>query len=815
MTSHSAIPFDFATYLYNLTGEKWAIHELSGGNANFVVRAVQIRSTRLAEVAQVDGKDHSLGKKLLQHNSVVLKQAPPYFAKFPSLNFSERRQTIEARALHFFQGNTPLSQALENNQFVNVPKLLHFDELKHVLIQSDLGPHPTLDIFLASPSTTTQAASIAGQTLGRFLASIHHAYDTSPEAFSPDGELVSAFDNDDNETAMCNVINNARTFMKDAGVPDFEDLGQRALQNWKRRERTAFSQGDIWFGTILVDTGADDPSQALVLKFATGSSQVPMNLLQTLLSLRVLSAFKSDLYAAYFAPLSHSPFDARGDTRAYQSSLLIMHGWELINAAAWRNQLWCGCPGVGVKCGHIKDMISEGVKLLRAGVRADELVDWDVVKGVEWVRYMKIQFNSVAHGDSEFKLTYVLYTCQAVELAPIPINSEVTHVVWTGDAPDVVHPPGLKFANLELVKEWTVKLEFHVEGVLTYGSGFFVNIPDTSYDVILTAAHNLISPTGKFSSNLTVLLADGSLMPVTDFRVSEAYKAKQTPMVDYGAILLPRPSTGARGGYPFNMKLAYEDSFKGDIYVSGYRVETPPGHPTTSSGRCVGCYAEQLEYKAVTEQGISGSPVWIEYQGLQTVIAIHNHRPEKARARTGGSRGSRLTPKLLRDVFAWASVGEYGVELRAQDPRSTPPLRRLYLNFSDDFAFARVRLGSGTKFDVLPVYATSEKALYAMTVGGKWVTFNVARKELVLTEKMRDGSLFKKANVKLKKKAMRIVLENEGISYQLRMQGTRIRERDGEDAESSEVSMVEYPLANNEMITEFWFELREQLKNVN
>ncbi|THH06244.1 hypothetical protein EW146_g9673 [Bondarzewia mesenterica] len=375
----------------------------------------------------------------------------------------------------------------------------------------------------------------------------------------------------------------------------------------------------------------------------------------------------------------------------------------------------------------------------------------------------------------------------------LDIPEELQHPSWTGDAPDIIHSPGLKFADLELVNEWTVKLDFHVEGVLTYGSGFFINIPDSSYDVILTAAHNLVSPTGKFSSKLTVLLADGSRMPATDFHVSEAYKAKQTPMTDYGAILLLRPPHRS---------------------ACGYCVETPPGHPMTSSGHCVGCYAEQLEYKAVTEQGISGSPVWIDYQGLQTVIAIHNHRPEKARAHTGGSRGSRLTPKLLHDVFTWASVGEYGVELRAQATRSTLPLRGLYLNFSDNFAFARVRLGSGTKFDVLPVHATLENVLYGMTVGGKWVTFNIARKELVLTEKMRDGSLFKKSNVKLKRKAMRIVVENEGISYQLRMQGTRIREFDGEDAESSEVSMVEYPLANNEMFTEFWFELREQPKNV-
>jgi hypothetical protein len=41
-----------------------------------------------------------------------------------------------------------------------------------------------------------------------------------------------------------------------------------------------------------------------------------------------------------------------------------------------------------------------------------------------------------------------------------------------------------------------------------------------------------------------------------------------------------------------------------------------------------------------------------------------NHRPDRVR---GGSRGSRLTPKLLRKVFGWVGVGEYGVKLGAKD----------------------------------------------------------------------------------------------------------------------------------------------------
>lgn len=37
-----------------------------------------------------------------------------------------------------------------------------------------------------------------------------------------------------------------------------------------------------------------------------------------------------------------------------------------------------------MKCGHIRGMISEGVKLLRACGHADGMVDWGVVKDVNW-----------------------------------------------------------------------------------------------------------------------------------------------------------------------------------------------------------------------------------------------------------------------------------------------------------------------------------------------------------------------------------------------------------------------------------------------
>ncbi|TFY83293.1 hypothetical protein EWM64_g723 [Hericium alpestre] len=242
------LPFDFADYLYSLTGANWEVRELSGGNANFVVRATQARST-------------------LNESPV----APPYFAKFPDVQFSQKRQVVEARALYLFKADPQLSNVLESNtRVIRIPSLLHHDEAQHVLVQSDLGSHPSLDAYLSSPTTTAYSAALAGHSLGRFLANLNHAYDSVPDALSPPSNIAAALANDDAEAVMQGVIANATRFIKEAGVHDWETLGVRALGHWKSRKRTTFCQGDIWFGTITVDDTApnrvNEGGRSLVLK---------------------------------------------------------------------------------------------------------------------------------------------------------------------------------------------------------------------------------------------------------------------------------------------------------------------------------------------------------------------------------------------------------------------------------------------------------------------------------------------------------------------------------------------------------------------
>ncbi|GBE84698.1 hypothetical protein SCP_0606780 [Sparassis crispa] len=394
------------------------------------------------------------------------------------------------------------------------------------------------------------------------------------------------------------------------------------------------------------------------------------------------------------------------------------------------------------------------------------------------------------------------------------IPDEMKHPERRGLVIEVDHRGGLKHADINNAQNWAVVLQFLSDGKLSYGSGFFLNFPEVSDLLILTAAHNLISPTNQDSEQLRVYLADGTSLDILGSWVCPRYRGPREDVDDYGAILVQRdPKVPAKSGFGFNMKLGQLERLPGNIFVTGYRAQGQTQRtPTTSTGPFVACHdGLQIEYRVKTEQGISGSAVWLDYDGFPTVVAIHNHGPAYV---GGGSRGSLLSPTLFREIFRWLDVGQYGKKLCVQDSRSNPqpgtepPKAGLYLYFPDDWPFARVRLGFGTAFDVLPVQvaAGSDKVRYALAVGEKWVLFNLTTKLAVLSDKLMDPCLFTK-DEKKKKKEMRIVLEHPTTkkAFQLRLEGDMISEFDGDDAESSEVSMVPHPQDNLDRFTTFAF----------
>lgn len=203
---------------------------------------------------------------------------------------------------------------------------------------------------------------------------------------------------------------------------------------------------------------------------------------------------------------------------------------------------------------------------------------------------------------------------------------ELYHPEWLGKFDNPDHNTNLVHANLNSTAEsWAVWLEFKAEGNRSMGSGFFIDMPDSQDNkLILTAAHNLIDPNGNDTQDLEVF-SQGNKLEVVETWSCPFYRASQSPEHDYAAVKVKRTAPVLNSsGFVFAVGLGDVDHLSGDAYVTGYR-NTQPRQPTTSMGPLIACFGkgkEMIEYRVVTEQGISGSCVWIGYDGYPTAIAV-------------------------------------------------------------------------------------------------------------------------------------------------------------------------------------------------
>ncbi|KAF3928332.1 hypothetical protein AA313_de0209995 [Arthrobotrys entomopaga] len=190
---------------------------------------------------------------------------------------------------------------------------------------------------------------------------------------------------------------------------------------------------------------------------------------------------------------------------------------------------------------------------------------------------------------------------------------------------------GFQFTQTSRRNEWIVKLKFQQEGNTFYGTGFYLNIPDTTSNVIVTAGHNLISG-NKFetfeSKNIEILQPNGNSTneKITGVFIAESYRqdpSSKNAKNDYGAIITERSEgvTTAKG-FGFSLKLGHEELRGRPLEVVGYRVGSIPGLPDTSSGHCVRSWPGQIEYEVTTEKGFSGSPVFLPCKGHEVAVAI-------------------------------------------------------------------------------------------------------------------------------------------------------------------------------------------------
>src|SRR4051812_35121007 len=84
-----------------------------------------------------------------------------------------------------------------------------------------------------------------------------------------------------------------------------------------------------------------------------------------------------------------------------------------------------------------------------------------------------------------------------------------------------------------------------IAGKTFYGTGFYLNIPDTTSNVIVTAGHNLINENRVLSEDIEILKLNGESINVetSEVFIPESYKqdpSSENAENDYGAIITKR-----------------------------------------------------------------------------------------------------------------------------------------------------------------------------------------------------------------------------------------------------------------------------------
>lgn len=177
-------------------------------------------------------------------------------------------------------------------------------------------------------------------------------------------------------------------------------------------------------------------------------------------------------------------------------------------------------------------------------------------------------------------------------------------------------------------------IDVDIVGQVNYGTGFFLNLPSTKYDVILTAGHNLINEEKVKAQNLTVIYHGNRKEKVTEFKICPQYEEflginPRPPShvnYDYGVILLPKDEGQAdkRLGLGLDLSLNLDPSLQGsrDAFVSGYGDGVGSMTLRTCFSPLEGLASNIEYYLESKKQGMSGSPIWVAHDGQMTVIGI-------------------------------------------------------------------------------------------------------------------------------------------------------------------------------------------------
>lgn len=224
---------------------------------------------------------------------------------------------------------------------------------------------------------------------------------------------------------------------------------------------------------------------------------------------------------------------------------------------------------------------------------------------------------------------------------------------------------------------YVVQMSMH-RGKTYYGTAFFIHPR-----VLLTAGHNLRKrPQFIFTRVKAITLRVGATNP-NDYIIKEKYKTFQNDNIytiesfnqnysiyeDYGIIILPDENLYNKIGGHFKLTIYNENSLDNkEIHIAGYPGDKP--YCTLWTDRTINYFTyvneknnpnkfKYLKHDFTTETGLSGGPVWYNYDDSNNVFAIHTYGNENDDRKC--NTATLITEKIFNDIVNFCK--SKGIEL--------------------------------------------------------------------------------------------------------------------------------------------------------
>jgi len=177
---------------------------------------------------------------------LIVKVAPPYVAALPQVPLDTHRAVIEARSLAALEPKGLLATVATHR--VRPPRLIDFDESRHILIMEDVSNCLDLGTWLRQGGQSVKAGEEVGCLLGEFIGGLH------VRSFNDDN-LATTFDNRGiQQTRLVRHYGAIRDLCRRAGLSDADELGRTAISLGELLlgPGRCVIMGDLWPPSILL-----------------------------------------------------------------------------------------------------------------------------------------------------------------------------------------------------------------------------------------------------------------------------------------------------------------------------------------------------------------------------------------------------------------------------------------------------------------------------------------------------------------------------------------------------------------------------------